>query len=197
MISAPKTSHIQIRPMRLDDLQEVQAIDRASFSLPWPPSSYRYELEDNQFSFLYVAEDRGGAETSRVVGMIVVWMIMDESHIATLAVLPEFRRKGISQLLLKVALIEAIRRGARLATLEVRASNRVAHALYRRFRFAVVGRRPRYYQDNQEDALIMTVDLQQKVDQELTYQEWLTTWQPVVHTSEEEPPVTQSRPAQD
>ena len=129
--------------------------------------------------------------------MIVVWMIMDESHIATLAVLPEFRRKGISQMLLKVALMESIRIGARLATLEVRASNRVAHALYRRFRFIVVGRRPRYYQDNQEDALIMTVDLQQKVDQALTYQEWLITGQPVVFTSKKELPGTQSRPAQD
>jgi ribosomal-protein-alanine N-acetyltransferase len=197
MISAPKTSHILIRPMRLDDLQEVQAIDRASFSLPWPPSSYRYELEDNQFSFLYVAEDRREAGTSRVVGMIVVWMIMDESHIATLAVLPEFRRRGISQRLLKVALMEAIQRGARLATLEVRANNRVAQALYRRFRFVVVGRRARYYQDNQEDALIMTVDLQQRNGQGLTYLEWLTTKQPVVPVSAEDSPVTLSRPAQD
>jgi len=197
MISTPKTSHILIRPMRLDDLQEVQAIDRASFSLPWPPSSYRYELEDNQFSFLYVAEDREEAGTSRVVGMIVIWMIMDESHIATLAVLPEFRRRGISQRLLKVALMEAIQRGARMATLEVRANNRVAQALYRRFRFVVVGRRARYYQDNQEDALIMTVDLQQRNGQGLTYLEWLTTKQPVVPISAEDSPVTQSRPAQD
>ncbi len=197
MISTPKTSHILIRPMRLDDLQEVQAIDRASFSLPWPPSSYRYELEDNQFSFLYVAEDREEAGTSRVVGMIVIWMIMDESHIATLAVLPEFRRRGISQRLLKVALMEAIQRGARMATLEVRANNRVAQALYRRFRFVVVGRRARYYQDNQEDALIMTVDLQQRNGQGLTYLEWLTTKQPVVPISAEDSPVTLSRPAQD
>jgi ribosomal-protein-alanine N-acetyltransferase len=197
MISASRTSHILIRPMRLDDLQEVQAIDHASFSLPWPPSSYRYELEDNQFSFLYVAEDRGDAGTSRVVGMIVVWMIMDESHIATLAVLPEFRRRGISQRLLKVAMMEAIQRGARLATLEVRANNKVAQALYRRFRFVVVGRRARYYQDNQEDALIMTVDLQQRDGQGLTYLEWLTTKQPVVPLSAEGSLATLSRPAQD
>lgn len=174
MISTPQPSDILIRPMRLDDLEQVQIIDRASFSMPWPPSSYRYELEENQFSFLFVAEHTREAGKQRVVGMIVVWMIMDEGHIATLAVLPEFRRKGISQRLLKAALVESVGRGARLATLEVRANNRVAQSLYRRFRFEVVGRRPRYYQDNQEDALVMTVDLGQNVGQGQTYMEWLT-----------------------
>lgn len=197
MISTPKSCDILIRPMRLDDLEQVQAIDRVSFSMPWPPSSYRYELEENQFSFLYVAEHIRETGTPRVVGMIVVWMIMDESHIATLAVLPEFRRRGISQRLLKAALMESVSRGARLATLEVRANNMVAQALYRRFRFVVVGRRPRYYQDNQEDALVMTVDLQQSVDQDLTYLEWLTRVQTFKPGAEAKPPVTLSRSVQD
>lgn len=174
MISFPNTSEILIRPMRLDDLEQVQAIDRVSFSMPWPPSSYRYELKENHFSFLYVAETHLHAGRPRVVGMIVVWMIMDEAHIATLAVLPEYRQRGISQRLLMAALKESIRRGARLATLDVRAQNKIAQALYRRFRFIVVGRRPRYYQDNHEDALLMTVDLQQISEQGLTYLEWLT-----------------------
>ena len=174
MISFPNTSEILIRPMRLDDLEQVQAIDRVSFSMPWPPSSYRYELKENHFSFLYVAETHLHAGRPRVVGMIVVWMIMDEAHIATLAVLPEYRQRGISQRLLTAALKESIRRGARLATLDVRAQNKIAQTLYRRFRFIVVGRRPRYYQDNHEDALLMTVDLQQISEQGLTYLEWLT-----------------------
>jgi ribosomal-protein-alanine N-acetyltransferase len=129
--------------------------------------------------------------------MIVVWMIMDESHVATLAVLPEFRRRGISQRLLKAALTESIQRGARLATLEVRANNKIAQALYRGFRFVVIGRRPRYYQDNHEDAIIMTVDLQQSDGRGLTYSEWLTTGQTVVHRVGEELSVTVSRPVQD
>jgi ribosomal-protein-alanine N-acetyltransferase len=174
MISFPNTSEILIRPMRLDDLEQVQAIDRVSFSMPWPPSSYCYELKENHFSFLYVAETHLHAGRPRVVGMIVVWMIMDEAHIATLAVLPEYRQRGISQRLLMAALKESIRRGARLATLDVRAQNKIAQALYRRFRFIVVGRRPRYYQDNHEDALLMTVDLQQISEQGLTYLKWLT-----------------------
>lgn len=197
MISIPKPRDFLIRPMRLDDLEQVLAIDRASFSMPWPPSSYRYELEENQFSFLYVAEHNSETGTPQLVGIIVVWMIMDESHIATLAVLPEFRRRGISKRLLKAALLESVRRGARLATLEVRANNMVAQALYRGFQFVVVGRRPRYYQDNQEDAIIMTVDLQQSDHQGLSYLEWLTKEQTDEHRAEAKPPVTLSRSVQD
>jgi ribosomal-protein-alanine N-acetyltransferase len=197
MISFPNISEILIRPMHLDDLKQVQAIDRVSFSMPWPPSSYRYELEENYFSFLYVAETHLQAGVSRVVGMIVVWMIMDEAHIATLAVLPEFRRRGISQRLLTVALKESIRRGARLATLEVRAQNKIAQALYHRFQFIVIGRRPRYYQDNQEDALLMTVDLQQVDEQRLTYLEWLTKAESIRDRAEVKPSVSASWPAQD
>ena len=82
--------------------------------------------------------------------------ILDEAHIATLAVHPDLRGHGIAQELLSVALIESIRRGAITATLEVRAGNKIAQKLYNRFGFQVVGERPRYYKDNQEDALIMS-----------------------------------------
>jgi len=175
MIAFPQTTEIIVRPMRLDDLEQVHEIDRVSFSMPWPPSSYRYELVENRFSLLYVAEAHLPGEGSRVVGMIVLWLIMDEAHIATLAVQTEYRSRGISQRMLTIALQESIRRGAHLATLEVRSQNKIAQALYRRFRFKVVGHRPRYYQDNKEDALLMTVDLRQIDEQGLTYLEWLAS----------------------
>ena len=92
-----------------------------------------------------------------VVGVIVVWLIVDEAHIATLAVHPELRRQGIAQKLLCVALKEAAEDGMLSALLEVRAGNEAAQDLYRKFGFEVVGRRPRYYQDNFEDALLMTL----------------------------------------
>jgi ribosomal-protein-alanine N-acetyltransferase len=92
------------------------------------------------------------------VGAVVVWLIEDEAHIATLCVHPDYRGRGISREILAVALMESIQQGAHLATLEVRANNLIAQALYRRFRFEILGRRPRYYRDNNEDALIMTVD---------------------------------------
>ena len=84
------------------------------------------------------------------------WMIVDEAHISTLAVHPEWRGRGLGELLL-VSLIEAaLLRGAAEATLEVRVSNEVAQSLYRKHDFVQVGRRKGYYTDNREDALIMT-----------------------------------------
>jgi len=162
-----------IRPMGMNDLKQVSIIDRASFSLPWPSSAFRYELLQNPTSLLYVAERSISGSELLVIGSIVVWIILDEAHIATIAVEPEYRGKGISQELLATVLIEAIQKGARIATLEVRAHNAIAQALYQRFGFMVVGRRPRYYRDDNEDALIMTAKLQQVNDQGLSYRKWV------------------------
>jgi ribosomal-protein-alanine N-acetyltransferase len=149
-----------IRPMGEDDLEQAWAIDQISFSLPWPKRAFRYELFENPKSKLWVAE-----MNHKVVGAIVVWVILDEAHIATLAVLPEFRRLGYAQKLVLKALTSAIGDGAQHATLEVRASNIAAQNLYRGFGFEIVGRRLSYYQDNREDALIMTLaDLDQKIE---------------------------------
>jgi ribosomal-protein-alanine N-acetyltransferase len=142
--------------MRQEDVPVVHAIDAMSFQLPWPERSYRFELVENPNSELWVAEVQR-AEGAVVVGMIVLWVIIDEAHIGSLAVHPDYRRQGIAQALLVRSLQEAARRGATQATLEVRRSNLAAQALYHRFGFQVVGIRPRYYRDNHEDALLMTV----------------------------------------
>lgn len=150
---------LQIRRMEERDLEQVQAIDRLSFSLPWPASAYRYELKENPGSMQWVSVHQEGQFApgfSTVVGVIVVWMILDEAHIATLAVHPDYRGQGIARELLAEALIATIQRGASQATLEVRAGNVTAQRLYDSFNFAVVGTRPRYYKDNYEDALLMT-----------------------------------------
>jgi ribosomal-protein-alanine N-acetyltransferase len=156
---------LHIRRMDAADLDQVREIDRLSFNIPWPAKAYRYELEENPHSLQWVAEinadqfphpAKSGEAAKRIVGLIVVWLILDEAHIATLAVHPDLRGHGIAQELLSVALIESIRRGAITATLEVRAGNKIAQKLYNRFGFQVVGERPRYYKDNQEDALIMS-----------------------------------------
>lgn len=150
-----------IRKMQESDLEQVQAIDRLSFSLPWPAKAYRYELLENPNSLLWVAEiesvQDGSAGKQEVLGMIVIWLILDEAHIATLAVHPEYRGRGIASELLVTGLQEAIQRGAKLATLEVRAGNLSAQELYRRFGFQIVGDRRAYYKDNREDALIMSL----------------------------------------
>jgi ribosomal-protein-alanine N-acetyltransferase len=159
---------VLIRHMRADDLAAVHALDKMSFSMPWPESSYRYELFENPGSVLWVAEAQAPAGASGVVGMIVVWLVVDEAHIATIAVHPDYRGQGIAQELLCAGLIESIERGMRSATLEVRAHNLAAQRLYRRFRFEEAGVRPRYYRDNFEDALIMTAD-----QLDVRYLQWL------------------------
>ncbi|MDD2694701.1 MAG: ribosomal protein S18-alanine N-acetyltransferase [Anaerolineales bacterium] len=153
----PATSSIHLRRMQEADLEQVQAIDRMSFALPWPASAFRYELFENTGSLLWVAEVEQSESGATVVGVIVIWVILDEAHIATIAVHPEYRSRGVGRRLLATALQDAIHKGCRSATLEVREGNAVARSFYRRFRFDEVGRRPRYYRDNNEDALIMTV----------------------------------------
>lgn len=145
---------IRIRRMEPGDIPAVVEIDRSSFSMPWPESSYRYEVHDNQASRCLVAED----ETGMILAMIVSWMILDEMHIATLATHSQWRRKGIGSQLLRRALDEARAEGARRAFLEVRETNDGAQSMYEGFGFKVTGRRPRYYRDNDEDAILMTLE---------------------------------------
>jgi [ribosomal protein S18]-alanine N-acetyltransferase len=147
---------IVYRRMSVDDIVQVHDLDRLSFTMPWPERSYKYELTENANSALWVAE-AGFGDTHRVIAMIVVWLIVDEAHIGTLAVHPDYRRKGIARQLLAMALLDGIPRGMQTALLEVRRGNEPALALYRLFGFEVVSVRPRYYRDNNEDALLMTL----------------------------------------
>lgn len=153
-----------IRKMTIDDIEQVIAIDRLSFSLPWPERSFRFELTDNPASRCWVAEIDG-----KVVGIIVVWLIVDEAHIATIATHPDFRRQGVAKRLLSYALRELRYEGAQSSFLEVRASNVAAQEMYRKFGYEETGVRPRYYKDNDEDAFLMTLeslDVERLEDQE-------------------------------
>lgn len=144
--------------MTLGDVQRVYEIDTLSFSLPWTERSYRFELTENRSSIDLVAEASLIDGITSVIGMIVVWAILDEAHIASIAIHPDYRGFGIGRKLLAHGLMKAYERGARLSYLEVRRGNLAAQHLYEKFGFKVVGERPRYYQDNYEDALLMTLD---------------------------------------
>jgi len=148
---------IRIRGMTLDDLPAVLSIDQQSFPIPWSERTYRFELTQNEASHLLVAES-AAVHNPIVIGYIGYWLIIDEIHISTLAVSPGFRRKGVGDMLLSAALERGQRAGAVLATLEVRKSNHNAIKLYQKYGFQSVGERKAYYRDNQEDALIMTVE---------------------------------------
>lgn len=142
-----------IRRMRPEDIPAVHAIDELSFSLPWPERSFKFEATENPAARAWVAEADG-----RVIAMLVLWLIVDEAHIATIATHPDFRQQGIGKQLLVQALTAARTEGAQLAFLEVREGNIAAQNLYFKYGFEVTGRRPKYYKDNNEDALLMTLD---------------------------------------
>src|ERR1700690_4486466 len=145
---------VSIRKMRMEDVPVVSKLDRMSFSLPWPEPAFTYEVRDNSAARCFVAE----TEDQQVVGMIVSWVILDELHIATIAVHPDYRRQGIGEQILTKALQDGREAGTRHALLEVRAGNEAAQNLYRKFGFKSVGKRPKYYKDNGEDAILMNLD---------------------------------------
>ncbi len=149
---------LHFRPMRLDDLPAVIALDQRSFSLPWPESSFKFEIESNELSRCWVAEIKAPDGTLTLVAMIVIWLIVDEAHVATIAVHPDYRRQKIAQRLLAYTLIDAYHTGAVKSVLEVRRGNEAAIRMYQRFGYREVGIRKKYYQDNGEDAVLMDLD---------------------------------------
>ncbi len=146
-----------VRRMILDDIPVVRALDVASFSLPWPESAYLFELTHNPDSLPLVIEIKDDTGSKRIAGMMVIWLILDEAHIGTIAIDPLFRRRGLAKTLLSEGLLMSFEKGARAAFLEVRRSNLAAQELYKQFGFTIEGVRPHYYKDNHEDALLLTL----------------------------------------
>lgn len=145
---------VQIVPMNGDYLDEVAELERVCFPDPWSRDMLKEELENDLAAFL-VALDGQGA----VAGYAGLQVVLDEGYILNVAVRPDCRRRGVAGRLLQVFLDFA--KGNRLAflTLEVRASNYDAIALYGSRGFRSAGRRKNYYEHPREDALIMTLDL--------------------------------------
>ena len=162
-----------VEPMTLADLDQVMAMERVAFSAPWSLQAYRYEIIENEYSTMLVirqaAPFRARSESmlsflglvrpSSVRGYGGFWLLVDEIHISTIAVHPEWQGLGLGELLLVSLLDEGIRLGASNATLEVRVSNLPAQGLYHKYGFSVVSRQNRYYADNNEDAYLMSTPL--------------------------------------
>jgi ribosomal-protein-alanine N-acetyltransferase len=136
-----------MRPLTVEDLVDVLAIEREVFPAPWTEGMFLDELAAGGRRYLAAIED--GA----IVGYGGVMVIDGDAHIMNLAVVPVSRRQGLGSRLLLALIDEALGLGAAHLTLELRASNEPARTLYERFGFTPVGLRPRYYGD--EDALVM------------------------------------------
>jgi len=141
-----------IRKMAVEDLEQVVAIDQISFSLPWPPRSFYFEVTSNPASRCWVADLDG-----KIIAMLVAWFIVDEIHIATIATRPDFRKQGVGEDLLAHTLQFAQDEGALTSFLEVRESNESAMKMYVKFGYVETNRRKNYYADNGEDAILMTL----------------------------------------
>jgi ribosomal-protein-alanine N-acetyltransferase len=133
------------------DIDAIIALEYESFSNPWPKETLVWELANSDVTRVYLLKD---AE-DRAIAFCIAWFIFDELHINTLAVSPSRRRQGLATLLLQAVMAEAAHEGVRRATLEVRESNVAALRLYTGLGFSVSAKRPGYYTNPPEDALIL------------------------------------------
>ncbi len=172
-----------IEPMTQDDVEEVSRVERRCFTNPWPVAAYRRELRSPQQNYYAVLRDardlaangdgsngslngfrqrlswwtQGHPPSGKapIIGFAGMWIIFEEAHVTTIGVSPDYRGRGLGEMLFMDLVEEARRRNATWLTLEVRVSNMTAQNLYRKYGFSIQGRRPRYYSDNNEDAFIM------------------------------------------
>jgi len=137
-----------IRPMCETDIETILAIEKQSFASPWTRVAFEQELR-KPFGICLVAEEDGA-----VVAYLIAWRVMDEVHIANLAVRPDRRRQGAAEALLRF--LESRERSAAWMGLEVRKGNAAARSLYRKLGFFETGLRKRYYEAEGEDAILMS-----------------------------------------
>ena len=144
------TNDCIIRRMTVDDVDAVAAIEAATFPTPWSRESFYQEMTENIVARYMVCE-KGG----EVIGFAGAWLVLDESHITNVAILERERGFGYGRKLTEALMQYLSNLGASYATLEVRKSNERAQNLYKSLGFVQLGVRKRYYEDNDEDALLM------------------------------------------
>lgn len=135
--------------MKAHHVPQIAQLEKLCFSDPWSEASIACELR-SELSFWLVAED-----DSRVVGYIGSQTVLPETDMMNIAVHPDYRRRGIGAILVEALIAELQRRGSDCLTLEVRVSNEPAITMYDKLGFVTVGKRPGYYRNPREDALIM------------------------------------------
>jgi ribosomal-protein-alanine N-acetyltransferase len=158
-----------VQPMTLADVDQVIQIEKAVFGMPWSARAFRFEIVENDHSYMLVvrpAARRGWPveqllywlkrpSPEPVLGYGGFWLLVDDAHIANIAVAPDWQGRGLGELLLLALLKCGAEQGARRSTLEVRVSNEAAQGLYAKYGFEIRSRRKKYYADDGEDAYIM------------------------------------------
>ena len=141
----------RIDDVREEQLEQIEEIEKACFSMPWTIEQLKSQLKDSQHEFIAALDDEG-----RVLGYVGMMYVLDEGYISNVAVAPEARRQGIGRDLIKELMARAAALDLAFVTLEVRCSNAAAIALYEKQGFVPVGKRKNYYDFPREDAILMT-----------------------------------------
>ncbi len=155
-------SNYFIDAMMVADLDQVLEIERKTFPSPWSRSNFLFELKQNRAAYNFVIRSR--KKKGRIVGFTCTWILFGELKINNIAIRKEYRRTGLGSWLIRYVLELGLRKGCDTASLEVRASNEAAILMYEKLGFKASGLRKGYYSDNAEDALLMTLDLNEQTN---------------------------------
>ncbi len=170
---------LKIRSMKNQDIDQVLSIEKDAFPNLFPSTNFRTEISRKisnciiaeipedfllnastfQYRNGYTGQQKG---ESFIIGYSITWEIVDETHIISIGVRRRYLRRGIGEKIISKIISDSTKKCRQCITLEVRPSNNAAIKLYEKFDFKIVGKRDRYYSDNLEDALIMTLDIQNK-----------------------------------
>ena len=178
-------SQLRLKPLTSADLQAVVALDQICLGGLWTLEGYQRELDspNSQILVLSTPQRRENGDVlitepqDKIIGIGCFWSILEEAHITILAVHPDYQGRGLGQFMLYSLLHDAVKWGLERATLEVRQSNQVALAIYQKFGFQIAGLRKKYYQDPQEDAMVLWLGGLNKPD----FQQCLISWQQHLH----------------
>lgn len=140
----------KLRPMRVEDLDEIMILELQNFSSPWFKEHYEYELTENPFAIMTVL-----AIGEEIIGYMGVWTLFEEAQLTTITVKESYQGQGYGSMLLRECIHQAKQAGCERISLEVRVSNITAQKLYEKHGFTTINIRPQYYEDNNEDAYLM------------------------------------------
>ena len=140
-----------IRDVESAHIPQIEALEQACFSLPWTAEALASQMKDSQHEFIAAVDAEG-----RVLGYVGMMFVLDEGYISNVAVAPDHRRQGIADALIDRLCKLCGEHALAFVSLEVRAGNVPAIALYKKHGFERVGLRKNYYERPKEDALIMT-----------------------------------------
>lgn len=154
---------LKIRRMTLSDVPQVHQLEMDTFATPWSYQSFVDEMQTNKSARYMVAEKDG-----QILAFAGAWLIFEEGHITNIAVSKEARGQGIGTAITKELMQYAANLGVQYLTLEVRKSNLVAQKMYRALGFIQLGVRKRYYEDNNEDALLLVCQHMPEVEEDFS-----------------------------